>query len=50
MIKYTIIERENYQSTILAELPNGVTLSIPTDPANSDYQAYLEHLTENPTA
>ena len=23
---------------------------IPTDPANSDYQAYLEHLTENPTA
>ena len=22
---------------------------IPADPANSDYQAYLEHLTENPT-
>ena len=22
---------------------------IPLDPANSDYQAYLEHLTENPT-
>lgn len=22
---------------------------IPIDPANSDYRAYLEHLTENPT-
>ena len=22
---------------------------IPPDPANSDYQTYLEHLTENPT-
>ena len=22
---------------------------IPKDPANSDYQAYLKHLTENPT-
>ena len=49
MIKYTIIERENYQSTILAELPNGVTLSIPKDPANSDYQAYLKSLDETPS-
>ena len=35
-------------------LENGYILSsdgwvIPNDPANSDYQRYLEHLTENPT-
>jgi hypothetical protein len=33
---------------------NGVRYSFPADPANSDYQAYLnpevEHLTEIPTA
>ena len=36
--------------------PDGVMLLVPTDPANSDYQAYLkrdepqvEHLTEIPT-
>ena len=28
---------------------DGVRYSFGTDPANSDYQAYLEHLTENPT-
>jgi hypothetical protein len=27
--------------TILADLGNGKFLSIPTDPANSDYQEYL---------
>jgi hypothetical protein len=27
---------------------DGKVWFIPTDPANSDYQAYLEHLTENP--
>ena len=29
--------------------PDGKIWSIPIDPANSDYQRYLEHLTENPT-
>ena len=28
---------------------NGRRISFLPDPANSDYQAYLEHLTENPT-
>ena len=28
---------------------NGVRYSFGQDPANSDYQAYLEHSTENPT-
>ena len=28
---------------------NGFRYSFGQDPANSDYQAYLEHLTENPT-
>ena len=28
---------------------NGVRYSFGQDPANLDYQAYLEHLTENPT-
>ena len=49
MIQYTIIQNENRQSTIWAVLEDGTILSIPIDPANSDYQAYLEHLTENPT-
>ena len=28
---------------------DGSVWSIPKDLSNSDYQAYLEHLTENPT-
>lgn len=28
---------------------DGRRISFLPDPANSDYQAYLEHLTENPT-
>ena len=28
---------------------DGREFFIPINPANSDYQAYLEHLTENPT-
>ena len=42
--------------TIIQYEENGFLVSIPTDPANSDYQAYLnkdkpqvEHLTEIPT-
>ena len=29
---------------------NGFRYSFMADPANPDYQAYLKHLTENPTA
>ena len=43
-IKYTV-RADGY----VGYTDNGVTYSIPNDPANSDYQRYLEHLTENPT-
>ena len=55
--RYEVIENPMGGTTINAYYENGVMLSIPTDPANSDYQAYLnkdkpqvEHLTEIPTA
>ena len=53
--RYEVIENPMGGTTINAYYENGVMLSIPTDPANSDYQAYLnkdkpvEHLTEIPT-
>lgn len=34
-------------NTIIQYEENGVAYSIPTDPANSDYQAYLKYLEEN---
>ena len=34
---------------ITCDNEDGSITYIPKDPANSDYQAYLEHLTENPT-
>jgi len=37
------------QITILADLGNGRFLSIPTDPANSDYQRYLNPEAEQST-
>jgi hypothetical protein len=40
-IIYEVIENASHGTTIKATLPNGVVMSIPTDPANSDYQAYL---------
>jgi hypothetical protein len=45
-MKYTIIELENRQPVIQAEDKDGNILFIPCDPANSDYQAYLESLNE----
>jgi len=48
---YEVIEEENF-SFIRKTDDNGVVSAIPIDPANSDYQAYLnpvEHLTEIPT-
>jgi hypothetical protein len=45
MIKYTeVIDEISGYKCIRAELGDGVELSIPTDPANSDYQAYLKSL------
>jgi hypothetical protein len=44
-----------FGNTIIQYEENGFLVSIPADPANSDYQAYLnkdkpvEHLTEIPT-
>ena len=46
---YEVITTPSGNTTINAWFEDGHMLSIPTDPANSDYQAYLEHLTENPT-
>ena len=49
MKKYTITENLTGDKIIIAENEDGSVSSFTTDPANSDYQAYLEHLTENPT-
>ena len=45
-IQKTIWANGEEITIILGFQENGVVLNIPTDPANSDYQAYLEHLTE----
>jgi hypothetical protein len=44
-MKYTYEETINFDETktIVATDENGSVLFIPNDPANSDYQAYLEH-------
>ncbi len=42
MIEYTFIEATEVSSAIvIAKLEDGKILQIPCDPANSDYQAYL---------
>jgi hypothetical protein len=46
---YTIIETPTGGVTINADLGDGHMLSIPSDPANSDYQAYLKSLDETST-
>ena len=53
MTKYTEYETSSGQTYIIKIDDAGVQSSIPNDPANSDYQAYLkrdkpqvEHLTE----
>ena len=46
--KKTEITNWEYIEMLDSDNPESVTV-IPIDPANSDYQTYLEHLTENPT-
>jgi hypothetical protein len=51
MKNYKIINNE-FGTCIILTNEDGSQMAIPTDPANSDYQAYLnpvEHLTEIPT-
>lgn len=45
---YEVIETPTGNTTINAFFEDGRMLSIPTDPANSDYQAYLASLAEDP--
>ena len=40
---YEVIHNETGSVTINATFEDGRVLSIPSDPTNSDYQAYLEH-------
>jgi hypothetical protein len=46
MTKYEVIE-SHLGNTIKRDNEDGTTSFIPTDPANSDYQAYLKDLEEN---
>ena len=48
MPKYEVIESP-FGNTIKRNNGDGTTSFIPTDPANSDYQAYLKSLDETPT-
>ena len=48
MTKYEHIKNE-FDEFVRRTDDDGSIWSIPIDPANSDYQAYLEHLRENPT-
>ena len=44
---YEVITTPFGNTTINAYYENGQMLSIPSDPANSDYQRYLKSLEEN---
>jgi len=44
--RYEIITTPSGNTTINAWYDNGIMLSIPADPANSDYQQYLKWLEE----
>lgn len=41
---YEVITHPEFGTSIRRTDPNGEVWSIPTDPANSDYQAYLKSL------
>jgi hypothetical protein len=44
---YEIKQTTMGQDIIIATYEDGRVLSIPTEPANSDYQVYLKYLEEN---
>ena len=48
-MEYTYTEYTDAITNEVVSISRSDGWSIPLDPANSDYQAYLEHLTENPT-
>jgi hypothetical protein len=48
MMTYEIVKLEDGSEIILATDANGKLWTIPKDPANSDYQRYLNPETDNP--
>ena len=46
---YNLVTDELTNKEIIWYEENGFRVSFTPDPANSDYQAYLEQSTENPT-
>jgi hypothetical protein len=48
-ITYTEVTDPSLAGTIIRHNEDGTDTYIPTDPANSDYQAYLANLETKPT-
>jgi hypothetical protein len=48
-ITYELVQVYTGDKMVLRHNEDGTTTSIPTDPANSDYQAYLKSLDEAST-
>jgi hypothetical protein len=48
MIKYKVLEFELNRKIIEKTDENGIISYVPMDPANSDYQAYLNPEQDNP--
>ena len=47
--KYELKTNDNNETFLFRSDDDGKVWCIPTDPANSDYQDYLAHLTESVT-
>lgn len=45
-MKYELKKTEDGREYLIRDNENGTFSEIPSDPANSDYQAYLEHEAE----